>query len=177
MAYLAIDGTIETDRLILRRATADDTDAVAALFSDLDIMRSYGTGRTFDRDETLEAIARMTNHYDTYGYCAQMMLRKDDGEIVGMGGLQRGPLSECVQFGCVLAKHAWGNGYAFEAGVALLDYGFSELGLERIEAITPASNASAIAVVHKLGMNYEGVLLRDGTEYAIFALANATTKG
>ena len=112
------------------------------------------------------------------GLDAQVIVLKRTGTVVGLTGLQRGPISAGVQLGFVLAKSAWGNGYAFESGIALLDYGFTKLGLDRIEAITPAAKPRW-ATLHpaKLGMTYEDTTLRDGTEYVRFATTNPTTKG
>jgi RimJ/RimL family protein N-acetyltransferase len=177
MAYIATNGTIETDRLVLRKPAPEDAELLIALFADPEVMRLYGSGRTFDRARMTEALAEVERHYRDHGYGAQVMVLKETGEVIGLTGLQRGPISPGVQLGFVLAKNAWGNGYAFESGIALLDYGFSKLSLDRIEAITPASNVWAVAVIRKLGMPYEGTTLQDATEYMRFAAINPITKG
>jgi RimJ/RimL family protein N-acetyltransferase len=179
MSFHVDNGTIETDRLILRQPAASDVDALATLFADAEVMRSYGTGQPLDRAKTIESLERVAEHYKTYGFGAQIALEKATGMLIGLGGLQRGnpTLSEEVQIGGVLAKRVWNLGYAIEGGIAVLEYGLTVLGLKRIEAITPASNAAAIAVIKKLRMPFDGNLTHDGIEYVRFAVTNEVPKG
>ena len=50
----------------------------------------------------------------------------------------------------------WGKGYCTEAGEALLEYGFTELDLNRIHASYFSRNPASGRVMEKLGMTYEG---------------------
>jgi RimJ/RimL family protein N-acetyltransferase len=54
----------------------------------------------------------------------------------------------------------WGNGYATEAGRAVLDHGFGELGLNRVYAHCFARNPASRRVLEKLGMRHEGTRRR-----------------
>jgi RimJ/RimL family protein N-acetyltransferase len=51
----------------------------------------------------------------------------------------------------VLGREYWGQGYATEAGRALLAYGFGELGIARVLSPIRASNARSIALARRLG--------------------------
>ncbi len=53
------------------------------------------------------------------------------------------------------------QGYAAEAGQALIDHGFQRLKLRRIVAMTRYDNAASIGVMRKLGMRVEHNLLPD----------------
>jgi len=50
----------------------------------------------------------------------------------------------------------WGNGYATEAAGAVVNYGFSMLGLRRIFASHFANNSASARVLRKIGMRREG---------------------
>ena len=72
----------------------------------------------------------------------------------------------------------WNNGYGTEALQIILDYGFKELGLHRIEAGCAVENFGSIRVLEKVGMKREGrkrqvLPLKDGWsdsfEYAILS--------
>jgi GNAT superfamily N-acetyltransferase len=58
----------------------------------------------------------------------------------------------------VLARHAWGRGYATEAAAALLAFGFDEAGLHKISATCDPENIGSSRVLQKIGMRQEGRL-------------------
>jgi RimJ/RimL family protein N-acetyltransferase len=51
-----------------------------------------------------------------------------------------------------LGRAYWGRGYASEAARAALDYGFGELGLAEIVAVTVPANQRSRRVMERLGM-------------------------
>ena len=55
-----------------------------------------------------------------------------------------------------LLPEAWGKGYATEATKAVIDFGFDELNLHRIEAGCAVANVSSYRVLEKAGMKREG---------------------
>ena len=65
------------------------------------------------------------------------------------------------EFGYYLSKEKWNKGYITEALQAVLEFGFSEMNLNRIEACHSIDNKASGRVMQKVGMKYEG-LLRDG---------------
>jgi RimJ/RimL family protein N-acetyltransferase len=75
--------------------------------------------------------------------------------------------------GYLLAKQYWGQGLLFEAMQILLDFAFTELGLNRIEAEVITANAVSAKVLHKLGFTEEGCLrerwIVSGQKYDIAA--------
>jgi ribosomal-protein-alanine N-acetyltransferase len=58
----------------------------------------------------------------------------------------------CVETGWRLASAYWGKGYATEAAAAAVDFGFRELGLDEIIAMTVPGNTRSRRVMEKLGM-------------------------
>jgi len=148
-----------------------------ALFGDPEVMRLYGSGRTYTPAELPEIVALIHRHYEQYGYGIHMVSLKETGATIGLGGLSHALISPDVQIGGVLVKSSWNLGYAVESGSALLRFGLDTLKLERIEANTPVGNAAAIAVSQRLGMVYEGVVTHQGQDYARFAALGSPSKG
>jgi RimJ/RimL family protein N-acetyltransferase len=78
------------------------------------------------------------------------------GAFIGFAGLlwQHPPLpfAPAVEVGWRFAAHAWGHGYATEAGAASIDDGFERLGLEEIVSMTAAINTRSRSVMERLGM-------------------------
>ncbi|WP_308191924.1 GNAT family N-acetyltransferase [Kitasatospora humi] len=68
-----------------------------------------------------------------------------------------GPRDE-AELGYRLRQAAWGKGYATEASRALLDKGFTELGVRKVWAATMALNSASRRVMEKVGMAFAHTL-------------------
>ena len=77
-----------------------------------------------------------------------------------------------AELGYWVAQDAWGRGYATQAVKALVDYGFTELGLNKIHADYYAKNPASGRVMQKVGMQQEGCLrqhyYKDGQFHDMF---------
>jgi RimJ/RimL family protein N-acetyltransferase len=87
------------------------------------------------------------------------LLRDGDESLIGVCTLFAF-VEQCrrAEVGYGLAAHAWGQGYMDEALRALLEYGFGELGLNRVEADIDPRNARSAASLERLGFTREGFL-------------------
>jgi RimJ/RimL family protein N-acetyltransferase len=63
--------------------------------------------------------------------------------------------------GYALREDVWGQGYGTEVARALIDLGFTQLGLHRVWATVHPENVASIRVLEKAGMTYEGRLRDD----------------
>jgi len=81
-----------------------------------------------------------------------------DGALVGAIGLALAMDDRRAELGYWIGVPWWNQGYATEAGRALLDYGFGTLGLHRIMAHHMLRNPASGRVMQKLGMQHEGIL-------------------
>lgn len=66
-----------------------------------------------------------------------------------------------AKLGYWLGVPYWNRGYMTEAVQALVGYGFTELGLNKITASHFARNPASGRVMQKLGMTQEGLLRQD----------------
>jgi [ribosomal protein S5]-alanine N-acetyltransferase len=78
------------------------------------------------------------------------------GECLGMHLLNHIQGETDIQVGYVLFQHAWGRGVATEMTRALLNYGFHDLRLPQIVAITDLANVASQRVLTKAGMTRRG---------------------
>lgn len=74
-----------------------------------------------------------------------------------------------AEIGYILARAYWGRGYATEAASASLRYGFEQLGLERIVAVTRPDHLVSQQVLRKLGMVFERNAYYYGAEQVCYA--------
>jgi len=149
---------LETERLKLRRFTADDVDDLVELDSDPDVMRFINGGRPTPREEiendVLPAFLAYYERDEGYGFWAAV--EKSAGRFVGWFHLRPGedsPPGE-VELGYRLRTPAWGKGYATEGSRALIDKGFAELGVERVFATTMTVNVASRRVMEKAGLKF-----------------------
>jgi RimJ/RimL family protein N-acetyltransferase len=95
---------------------------------------------------------------------------KENSEFLGQVGLcpveGKGPEVEVLY---ELAPRVWGHGYATEAARGLIDYGFGELGLQRIVALILPDNARSRNVASKCDMTLD----RPGRFYGLDLLVYA----
>ena len=149
---------VETDRLVLRRFTHDDVDALVDLDSDPLVMH-YVTGgiptsREEIEDEVLPAFLAWYERHPGYGFWAAE--EGASGEFVGWFHLrpaEDAPPGE-VELGYRLRRSSWGKGYATEGSRGLIDKGFEDHGVDRLVAYTMAVHTASRRVLVKSGLRF-----------------------
>lgn len=145
----------ETERLILRAFRDEDREPWAAMNADPQVMRHFPA--TLSREEADAVIDRVNGKIADTGVGFWALERKSDGQFLGFAGLnciahETLPIFGEWEVGWRLARHAWGQGYASEAGGFALDHGFRAMGLKRIVAYTARTNLPSERVMQRLGM-------------------------
>lgn len=114
---------------------------------------------------------KIMKYQEEHGLSMWAIIEKETGRVIGDCGLilveGKGPEIELTYD---IAWDAWGKGYATEAGRECLRYGFEELGLDRIIAITYPSHAASRRVMEKCGMRYEGCREYYGHEMVVYVM-------
>ena len=147
---------LETDRLVLRRFTADDVDNLVELDSDPAVMHFITGGRPTTRaviqGDILPAFLGYYERYAGYGFWA--VIEKSTGDFLGWFHFRPAPDSppDEPELGYRLRQSAWGKGYGTEGSRALIHKGFTEFGVRRVVAGTMAVNLASRRVMEKAGM-------------------------
>ncbi len=151
---------LEIDRLILRRFTEADVDLFHDLDSDPEVMR-YITGgpptpREEIRDDILPAFLGYYARFTGYGFWAA--LDRSSGDFLGWFHFRPAPgsPSDEPELGYRLRRAAWGHGYGTEGARALIDHGFTALGVRRVVASATLENVASWRVMEKCGMTRIG---------------------
>lgn len=147
---------LATERLILRRFTPSDLDLLDHLNSDPRVMRFMGGPSS--RAETEAMLKeRMLDYYEAHpGLGAWLTLERAGGACTGFHVLNHIRGASHIQVGYRLFPQYWGRGYATEMSLALLRYGFADLGLPQIVAITELPNLASQRVLDKCGLHRKG---------------------
>lgn len=144
----------ETERLILRRWQASDSEPFAKLNSDPAVMEFLM--KPLSREESDAMVARLEDHHSKHGFTYWAVESKETVEFIGFTGLVypnfEAPFTPCVEIGWRFDKAHWGKGFATEAARAALHFGFSKANLKEIVSFTVPANKRSIAVMERLGM-------------------------
>jgi ribosomal-protein-alanine N-acetyltransferase len=151
--------TLSTERLLLRKLTPEIFDYIYAHYSDAELMAFLGTA-----NEAALAIEKekhrkgLSTHNKSF--CYFQILDKDTQKIIGWGGYHTWYLDHNrAEIGYGLFDDAYKQkGIMSEALKALLDYGFEQMKLHRVEALIGKDNVASLSLVQKFGFTQEGLL-------------------
>jgi ribosomal-protein-alanine N-acetyltransferase len=143
---------IETERLLLREFVPGDMGALSAVLSDPEAMRYYPA--PLDRAGVAEWIERNRRRYLETGHGLWAVVLKSSGAVIGDCGLTRQTVDDVdeIELGYHVRRDLWGRGYAPEAARACRDYGFDQLGIDRLISLVRIGNLPSRRVAEKIGM-------------------------
>jgi len=150
---------IITENLVLRKIQLADSEALFRILADERVMQYYD-------DETFREIKQASEQIEAWenGYKSRRCIRwgitcKDDPILIGTCGYYGFHTWHMrAGIGYELACSSWRKGIMTEALNAILDLGFMDLGLNRIEAVVIPENIPSIKLLEKLGFTGEGIL-------------------
>ncbi|WP_316521804.1 GNAT family N-acetyltransferase [Kitasatospora brasiliensis] len=148
--------------------TEDEVEALHALFGDPEVTRylPFGPSGREDCADQLELYLEeaLAEERDTYRLAVTRLADADDpgaAPPIGQASLGLGG-HRAADLGCVLARDAWGRGYAGETVGLLCGLAFGALDLHRLTARVAVDNTASVKVLTGLGFRREGRLRHDG---------------
>ena len=150
---------LETDRLILAAPTAADAEAVFQRYAgDADVTRYVGWPRHESIADTQGFLAFSAANWDRWPAGAYLIRARRDGRLLGGTGLGFEQANRAMT-GYVLAKDAWGNGYATEALRAMVDLARS-LEVSHLFALCHPEHRASWHVLEKCGFERDAAWQR-----------------
>lgn len=154
--------TLHTDRLTLRRLGAADVDDMFDYAKRRDVTEHLRWYPHQSKKYTSDYLRYISARYKLGDFYDWAVVEKESGKMIGTCGFTSFDLPhDSAEIGYVLNPEFHGKGYATEAATRVLEFGFSELSLHRIEARFMKENTASLRVMEKLGMTLEGYR-RDG---------------
>jgi len=145
---------VATDRLFLRQFSREDLDAYGAIMGDYEVGKWFPKGQGYTREEARRSLDNIMNHWVKNGFGIWAITDKITRVLLGRCGLNLIAETSEVEVDFVIARSYWGRGYATEAAMAALAYGFETLKLGRIIALAKPDNTASRRVIEKIGMRY-----------------------
>lgn len=170
---------LKTERLLLTEITWDDLEDIFKLHStpEVDEYNTLGIPKNIEvTKEVIKPAIENQQQEKRNLFCWSIKLREDN-TFIGLCGMslsvERFKMGEIYYN---LHPDYWGKGYATETAKALVNFGFIDLQLHRVEAGVATENTRSIHVLEKLGMTREGTrrkilpirgIWKDNYHYAI----------
>ena len=161
---------LETERLILRTMREDDAEAFLDIFSDPIAMRYFGV--IFDLPRMNQWVRSNLKHEKQHGFSLLTVILKDNNEVIGDCGLETDEIDgqTVVGIGFDFRRQYWGKGYATEAALAVLDYGFTQFGFDSISGWIDPENSPSQRVAERIGMTVEKYVMCGEKKYALYSI-------
>lgn len=162
--------TLKTDRLRLRPFREDDFEAYARLVGDADVVRFLAGGAPRTRAEAWREMAMIVGHWQLRGFGPWAVEERGRLGLIGRIGFFEPEGWPGFELGWVLAREAWGRGYATEGAAAALRYAFTDLKRERVISLIAPDNVPSIRVAERIGERLEGRTDLFGTDVLVYAI-------
>lgn len=149
---------IETERLFLRKLTNEDYENILLNLSDDEIIKYLNVKPENIEKEKQKAKAGFATYNKKK--CVFQLIEKKTEQILGFCGYHIWFIDhDHAEIGYSLDKNEHKNkGFMTEALEAIIEYGFREMKLNRIEALLAEYNVPSLKLVNKFGFKQEGVL-------------------
>ncbi len=150
---------LATDRLLLRPISIEDLAFVFRHFSNPDVGKYLLDEDPLTSLEQAQEIIDFYVNVDAKSYNRWIIERKADGSPIGTCGYHKWSRRDHkAEIGYDLSPFAWGQGYMSEAIKRIVEFGFDEMDLNRIEAMVYPENAASLKLLERHGFVREGLL-------------------
>lgn len=149
---------IETERLGLREFSPADAVHFYHLNADPEVIK-YTGDPPFGSIGDARGFLEKYDAYEKAGYGRWAVILKDTEEFIGWCGLKYLPELDETDIGFRFFQKHWGKGYATEAAIACVDYGFKTLKLKRIVGRAMSANLASVRVLEKAGLKLAGEMI------------------
>ena len=151
---------LETERLLLRVPAKSDLEGWHSMMVDEDA--SCFIGGPLDRRGSWANMALMTGAWSLDSFGNFSVVEKASGRWIGRAGPWSPPSWPGNEIGWAFAKEFWGQGFAYEASRATMDWCLSALGWREVVHIIHPDNLRSIALAQRLASRFLQRL--DGSE-------------
>lgn len=150
---------LNTERLLLRKIRREDAEDIFEYASNplVTIYMPWETHKTIE--DTYDFIRMSGDLFiasDNIDWAVEI---KTEQKMIGAISIRKwNDQNRCADVGYVLSRKYWNNGIITEALKAVIEFCFTKLELNRVEAHCDENNIGSWRAMEKAGMRYEGTL-------------------
>ena len=142
----------ETGRLTIRPFELGDCDFVIRLLNEPSFIANIADKGVRNREQAAAYLNEgPLKAYREHGHGLYLVALRESGQPIGMCGLIKRDCFQEVDLGYAFLPEFTGQGYAQEAGRAVLEYGARSLGLKTVIAIVLPANKPSTTLLERLG--------------------------
>ncbi|PKA17445.1 GNAT family N-acetyltransferase [Leptospira haakeii] len=149
---------LETSRLVLRKWKPEDLEPFSRMNSHPSVMRFFP--KLLNKSETEKLILRINEHWEKFGFGLFALEERSSGKFFGFTGLMYANFNSfftpALEIGWRLDQNFWAKGYAKEAAIAALKFGFENSLSREIVSFTSRINHASRGVMNSIGLHYSG---------------------
>ncbi len=164
---------LETDRLVIRQLTLEDTSFVIELVNSPGWLRFIGD-RNIKTDEQAKDYLENgpLKSYEQNGFGLYLVALKSNKTPLGMCGLIKRDTLPQPDIGFAFFPEFMGQGFAFEAANAIMTLATHTLKLPTVMAITLPENDRSRKLLEKIGLTFSRLFLSPTTNEELMLYSN-----
>lgn len=145
---------IETARLRIRPFTIDDVDDLHRLWTEPGVRLYLWDDELISRERVVSLVNTSLTSFEERGFGLWADFPREEESLIGFSGFWFFHEPSRLELLYGISSSHWHKGLATEAARAIMNYGFTELSFERIEASTDGSNLASVKVMERAGMSF-----------------------
>jgi ribosomal-protein-alanine N-acetyltransferase len=150
---------LQTERCILRKATENDRHDLFALYSQEDVVRYMPFTPFVSVDDAIDEMTWYHKIFQEQSGLRWMIEDCETRKVIGTCGfLNYEQEHHRAEIGYDLSPVFWGKGIMTEVVNRIIQFGFLNMKLNKIEARVEPKNEASLQLMNKLGFYKEGVL-------------------
>jgi [ribosomal protein S5]-alanine N-acetyltransferase len=161
--------TLNTDRFILRKIELTDAQEMFDYFSKDEVTKYYDLDSFTEISQASELINRFATRFEQNKGIRWGIAEKDSNKLIGSCGYHNWEKEHFkAEIGFEITPAYWRKGVMSEVILPILQYGFEQMELNRIEAFYDPENTASKKTLEKAGFIFEGVLRKAAFEKGRF---------
>ena len=172
--------TLQTNRLILRPLEISDAQAMFDMNKNPEVHKYLWQTPEKNIGESIKVIDYVQKQYKENKIGRFATILKETNEFIGWTGIKfvndqtENGNTNFYDYGYRLDEKFWNKGYATEASIAWLDYGFNQMKIEKMNAYTHFENGASNHILQKVGFNFiEDYLDKDEIPWKWWQMENS----
>jgi len=160
----------ETERLTLRQMDTSDAAFLVRVMNTPKWLKFIGDRNVHSEEDGVKYITdRVLSQYNRLGYSNFTVIRKSDGEKIGVCGLYDRDGLEGIDIGFAFLPEYEGMGYGLEAASTIKEAAFGVFGIPKICAITSKENVASQRLLERIGLKQiKSIVLPGETEEVLY---------